>query len=115
MSTHYQRHVLTEPMVIHSGALGSTPGLLPIGTSLRYTGSLPEGIDRYHVVVNVERCPLPLDNAPRPDMVEPVTAFGRAEVGEPLFGPEELYDLLRTLGVRRGDLELIVSRWSDDP
>jgi hypothetical protein len=109
MSSNPRRHVLSAPMVVHSGDPGAAPGVLPAGTSLRYAGSLPEGIDRYTVVVNVERKPLPLQGLPRPDLVEPITSFGPADLdGGPALGPEELLSLLRALGVRRADLEQLL-------
>jgi hypothetical protein len=109
MPSKPQRHVLSAPMVVHSGEPGTTPGVLPAGTSMRWTGSLPEGIDRYTVVVNVERNPLPLEPLPRPDLVEPITALGPAEPGDgPAIGPEELLELLRALGVGRADLERLL-------
>jgi hypothetical protein len=114
VSSHHQRHVLTEPMVVHSNSPNTAPGLLPAGTSLQYVGSLPEGIDRYHVIVNVEGHPLTLEDAPRPVMVDPITALSRTVSNEPPLGPEELYRLLRALDVRRTDLELMLLRWSSD-
>src|SRR3954462_10550820 len=109
MRSKHQGHVLSAPMVVHSGEPGTAPGLLPAGTSMRWTGSLPEGIDRYTVVVNVGRTPLPLEPLPRRDLVEPISAIGPADQdGGPVLGPEELLELLRALGVGRADLERLL-------
>jgi hypothetical protein len=109
MSIEHLRHVLKVPLIIYSNEFATAPGILPIGTSLRYLESLSEGIDRYHVLLNVERFPLALEKVPRADLVEPITSFGPvAPDARPALAPEDLAALLHALNVSRADLERLV-------
>jgi len=100
-----RQHILQSPLIVYSGGPVGLPGLLPKGTCLRYMESFDEGFDRYQIYVNVERFPLPLEDAQYPDLVDPLSAFQPSEAAIDL---EELRKILQTLGVRREDIQLLL-------
>jgi hypothetical protein len=108
-----KQHVLESPMWVFSGLAGSHGGVLPTGTSLRYLKAFPEGFDRYEVIVNVERHPLPLSDVDPPEMVDPLAATGNGGMGKP--SDEEVAGLLRELGMTRADLQRIIDGYDRPP
>ena len=105
----YQRHILHAPMLVHAATSTGRRGLLPEGTCLRYVESFPEGFDRYQVHVNVERHPLDREPAERPDLIDPLTAFGPGPLDH-----ATLRALLRDLNVSKSDLQAVLNSY-DDP
>jgi hypothetical protein len=109
-----REHRLRSPLVVYypdrtGGSGGAAVGVLPTGTSLVYVRSFPEGFDRYHVYVNVERAPLPLSEVSPPDMIDPLSS--RLEQGDAHGGhatTEEIRGVLRALKVTRADLEEVI-------
>jgi hypothetical protein len=79
---------------------------LPQGTTLYYDDSLPEGLDRFYIYVNVEGINLPLQEIPKPNFIAPISAY-------PIEG-EEIIDLLERYPISKDDLEGILKSQSPD-
>lgn len=73
-------HTLKAPLVLVSDQPANTVHLLPIGTTLYYEKSFPEGFTRYKIYVNVDRMPLDLRYLSDPTEINPLEA--RALAGE---------------------------------
>lgn len=48
--------------------------MLPVGTTLYFDRSFPEGFTRYKVYVNIDRMPLTLRKLPDSNEIEPIEA-----------------------------------------
>lgn len=102
-----KHHRLQSPLVVYSGGPHSHIGFLPSGTSLRYVDSFDEGFDRFLVYVNVERCPVTLRETIPSDLIDPLSAIPSDQTlpEHPMITLDELYSLLRSLGVSKSNLE----------
>lgn len=76
-------------------------GLLPVGTTLYYDTSFPEGFSRYKIYVNINRMSLELETLRDPTMIDPVDAIA--------FSQGALLKLLRNHPLTRKDLDTILS------
>ncbi|WP_420106620.1 hypothetical protein [Herbaspirillum huttiense] len=92
-------HRLTTPLQLSTEQASN--GLLPVGTTLYYDTSFPEGFSRYKIYVNIDRMPLPLENLPDPTMIAPLETAP--------FRQEALLKLLRNHPLTRKDLDTILS------
>ncbi|WP_437296366.1 hypothetical protein [Sorangium sp. So ce426] len=103
-------HVLRTPLIIRSS--DAVPGILPTGTTLEYVERFSEGFDRYRVYVNVERRTLPLSEAPKRNYVSPVAAVDD-DSAHAVLDSGQLRELLRSLRVRKDDLERLVDTYDE--
>ena len=103
-------HVLDQPLVVRSP---SGTGVLPPSTTLRHLRRYPEGFDRYCVLVNVERTPLPLEEETPPGAASPLAAVPRLDApgDDHRLSPDALLSLLRSVGATREDLELVLESY----
>jgi hypothetical protein len=67
-------HTLTQPLKISSGQSSGGLHILPVGTTLYFEGSFPEGFSRYKVYINVDRMPLALRDLADPNEIDPLEA-----------------------------------------
>jgi hypothetical protein len=74
--------------------------MLPVGTTLYFDKSFPEGFTRYKVYVNVDRMPLALRDLPDPSEINPLEA--RA------FDRQALSQALRDYPLSRQELEAVL-------
>src|SRR5437016_770054 len=81
MKVTTKHHILRSPLIVYSGWPHGQVGVLPVGTSLRYVESFPEGFDRFIVFVNVERSPLPLEEMTPRGLVDPLSASPAGNAG----------------------------------
>lgn len=92
-------HRLAAPLQL--GTKEASNGLLPVGTTLYYDTSFPEGFSRYKIYVNIDRMPLPLENLPDSTMIAPIEAAP--------FRQDALLKLLKNRPLTRKDLDTILS------
>ncbi|MDX2503287.1 MAG: hypothetical protein QNL62_02235 [Gammaproteobacteria bacterium] len=95
-----QIHVLQQPLRIASENQNQYY-LLPMGTTLYYDASLPEGSDRFYIYINIEGNPLELVPLERPDLVIPLTAYS--------FEGEDIINLIKDYPVNKKDLIQILN------
>jgi hypothetical protein len=114
MKVPNKQHILRTPLVVYSQTPYGEIGILPIGTTLRYVESFPEGFDRFTVFVNVERSPLALEEVNPPELVNPLSAIPGAafESDGPPVAIEMLQKILRSLGIKREDLERLLDYYA---
>jgi hypothetical protein len=67
---------------------------------------VPEGLDRFYIYVNVESINLPLQEMPKQNFIDPISAY-------PIEG-EEIIDLLKHYPINKNDLEGILKSPSLD-
>ena len=92
-------HRLTTPLQLSTEQASN--GLLPVGTTLYYDTSFPEGFSRYKIYVNINRMSLELETLRDPTMIDPVDAIA--------FSQGALLKLLRNHPLTRKDLDTILS------
>lgn len=92
-------HRLAAPLQL--GTNEASNGLLPVGTTLYYDTSFPEGFSRYKIYVNINRMSLELETLRDPTMIDPVDAIA--------FSQGALLKLLRNHPLTRKDLDTILS------
>ncbi len=92
-------HRLTTPLQLSTEQASN--GLLPVGTTLYYDTSFPEGFSRYKIYVNINRMSLELETLRDPTMIAPVDAIA--------FSQWALLKLLRNHPLTRKDLDTILS------
>lgn len=92
-------HRLTTPLQLSTEQASN--GLLPVGTTLYYDTSFPEGFSRYKIYVNINRMSLELETLRDPTMIDPVDAIA--------FRQDALLKLLRNHPLTRKDLDTILS------
>ncbi|WP_075256952.1 hypothetical protein [Herbaspirillum camelliae] len=92
-------HRLTTPLQLSTEQASN--GMLPIGTSLYYDTSFPEGFSRYKIYVNIDRMPLELETLQDPTMIDPVEATA--------FSQDALLKLLRHHPLTKDDLHAIIN------
>jgi hypothetical protein len=93
-------HTLKAPLMLVSNEPTKNLHLLPVGTTLYFDQSFPEGFTRYKIYINVDRMPLTLRDLADPTEVDPIEA--RA------LGKPELAKALRDYPLTRQDLEAIL-------
>lgn len=95
-------HTLTRPRVVHSSG---GVGILPAGTDLRHRTPIQEGGDYYEIVVLAHE-DLGTSERLDPTLVSPI------ELASSHFrlSPDELADVLRSLGATRSDAEQAAER-----
>ena len=92
-------HRLTTPLQLSTEQASN--GLLPVGTTLYYDTSFPEGFSRYKIYVNINRMSLELETLRDPTMIDPVDAIA--------FSQGALLNLLRNHPLTKNDLRAIVN------
>jgi hypothetical protein len=75
--------------------------LLPSGTTLYYDGSLPEGVVRYRIYVNVEGVQHELQPVADPETISPATLYP--------VGKDDLISLLNAVKLDKDDVKAILS------
>lgn len=93
-------HTLGQPMLVSSNTAGKVLHMLPVGTTLYFDKSYPEGFTRYKVYINVDRMPLSLRELADPNEIDPLDA--RA------FDKPAVAEALRDHPVSRGELASIL-------
>ena len=111
MSNNNHTHILKKPLVTYSNEPSGGIGVLPEGTRLYYDQSFPEGLDRYHVFINVEGGHLPITKLIPVDLVDPLTSFVVESTEQVQLTIEELTRLLHALGVKKSDVETLLATY----
>ena len=92
-------HRLTTPLQLSTEQASN--GMLPVGTTLYYDTSFPEGFSRYKIYVNIDRMPLELETLRDPTIIDPVDATA--------FSKGALLKLLRNHPLSKDDLRAIIN------
>ncbi|AKN68073.1 transmembrane protein [Herbaspirillum seropedicae] len=110
-------HRLTTPLQLSTEQASN--GMLPVGTSLYYDTSFPEGFSRYKIYVNIDRMPLELETLQDPTMIDPVeaTAFSQDAVVNRLrnhpFTKDELRAIINSGYLSKDDIKEVLSEFTD--
>jgi hypothetical protein len=67
-------HTLKTPLILLSNVPSTNLHLLPIGTTLYFDQSFPEGFTRYKIYMNIDRMPLALRDLADASEVDPIEA-----------------------------------------
>lgn len=67
-------HTLKQPLLVSSDKASKRLHLLPIGTTLYFGKSFPEGFTRCKIYVNIDRMPLALHELSDPTEIDPIEA-----------------------------------------
>ncbi|WP_443113030.1 hypothetical protein [Herbaspirillum seropedicae] len=110
-------HRLTTPLQLSTEQASN--GILPVGTSLYYDTSFPEGFSRYKIYVNIDRMPLELETLQDPTMIDPVeaTAFSQDAVVKRLrnhpLTKDELRAIINSGYLSKDDIKEVLSEFTD--
>lgn len=111
-------HTLQKPLRIAS-KFSKHYYLLPAGTVLYFDTSLPEGMDRFFVYINIEGEELELEEVEKEGLIDPLTAYPieKQDIVELLNAyPLSVDDLTRILNsqpISESDLQEIVKQFKN--
>ncbi len=103
---------LTQPLVVFSHLKGQTVGMIPAGATLTFRDALPEGVERFEVIINVEGQRLATERRAPQVGIAPLTSLP-SDVPPELrrrISLDDLGSLLESVGVTRPDLEELLER-----
>ncbi len=101
-------HILKSPLFITTAEDEACHGILPKGTALYYKKTFSEGFDRFCIYVNVEGPSLQLENTPKDNFEDPLTAYPRSDKSNYL---NTIKEILLSFGISRSDLVEIISNY----
>ncbi|WP_244940143.1 hypothetical protein [Herbaspirillum seropedicae] len=110
-------HRLATPLQLSTEQASN--GMLPVGTTLYYDTSFPEGFSRYKIYVNIDRMPLELETLQYPTMIDPVeaTAFSQDAVVKRLrnhpLTKDELRAIINSAYLSKDDIKEVLSEFTD--
>jgi len=93
-------HTLEMPLLLLSNESTKNFHFLPVGTTLYFDKSLPEGVTRYKVYINIDRMPLQLHNLADSTEIDPIEARSLSK--------SELSRVLHDYPLSRYELEAIL-------
>lgn len=93
-------HKLKHPLLLSGDEKTNTLSLLPIGTTLYFEKSYPEGFTSYKVYINVDRNPLKIELLKDPTTIIPIDAY--------VPDKNDLEKLLSDYPLTKKDLEAIL-------
>ena len=113
-------HVLKQPMLVSSNTAGKVLHLLPVGTTLYFDKSYPEGFTRYKVYINVDRMPLPLRDLADPNEIDPLEAraFDKSDMVQALrdypLTRQQLGELLHSRRLTKQEIREVLEEYLDE-
>lgn len=113
-------HVLKQPLIVSSNNAEKVLHLLPVGATLYFDKSFPEGFTRYRIYVNVDRMPLALRELADPNEIDPLEAraFDKPGLAQALrdypLTREELAAILHSPQLTRQDVQEVLKEYLEN-